>query len=67
MRDLQEVVDNPASVIPVRNRYGWVAVALRYGVIDSTPSVARSRFPARLPKPPCLPAMDVQCGQGDHA
>lgn len=43
-RNLQEAVDNPASITPVRRRFDW-----RYGVLDGAPPGTRSTFPARLP------------------
>jgi hypothetical protein len=46
-RDLQSVVDNPASITPIRRRFDW-----RYGLVDGAPPTARSRFSARLPHPP---------------
>ncbi|XP_022678655.1 uncharacterized protein LOC111255768 [Setaria italica] len=46
-RDLQQAIDHPESIVPVRRRYEW-----RYGLVDGAPSDARSRFPARLPRPP---------------
>jgi hypothetical protein len=46
-RDLQSAVDNPASITPIRWRFDW-----RYGLVDGAPPTARSRFLARLPRPP---------------
>jgi hypothetical protein len=46
-RDLQSAVDNPASITPIRRRFDW-----RYGLVDGASPTARSRFPARLPRPP---------------
>jgi hypothetical protein len=45
--NLQEVIDNPASVQPVRHRFDWW-----YGLPDGAPQEARAPFPTRLPKPP---------------
>jgi hypothetical protein len=44
--NLQEVIDNPASVQLVRRRFYW-----RYGLPDGAPQEARALFPTRLPKP----------------
>jgi hypothetical protein len=46
-RDLQSAVDNQASITPIRRRFDW-----RYNLVDGAPPTARSRFPARLPRPP---------------
>jgi hypothetical protein len=46
-RDLQRTIDNPSSITPIRRRFDW-----RYGLVDGAPPTARSRFPARLPRPP---------------
>jgi hypothetical protein len=45
-RNLQSAVDNPASITPIRRRFDW-----RYNLVDGAPPTARSRFPARLPRP----------------
>jgi hypothetical protein len=47
--NLQAAIDNPASVKPIRCRFDW-----RYGLPDRAPPEAHSRFPTRLPKPPCV-------------
>lgn len=48
--NLQEAVDNPGNVVPVRRTYNW-----RYGVVDGTPPGTKPRFPTRLPRPPREP------------
>jgi hypothetical protein len=45
--NLQEAIDNPASVQPVRRRFDW-----RYRPPDGAPQEARAPFPTWLPKPP---------------
>jgi hypothetical protein len=45
--DLQEAIDNPTGMEPVRHRYDW-----RYGLVNRMPSSTRSPYPARLPQPP---------------
>ncbi|RLN12941.1 hypothetical protein C2845_PM09G13030 [Panicum miliaceum] len=47
--DLHGAVSNPEAFKPIRRPYFW-----RYGLLDGAPAEATSRFPARLPKPPCV-------------
>lgn len=49
-RNLQEAIDNPASIMPIHWRYEW-----HYDLVDGAPSDARSRFPTHLPRPPREP------------
>ncbi|CAN6356994.1 unnamed protein product [Urochloa humidicola] len=49
--NLQAAVDNPAAVVPLRRYFDW-----RYGLPDGAPPGARPAFPARLPRPPAVPA-----------
>lgn len=48
--NLQEAIDNPDSVVPVRRTYNW-----RYGVVDGAPPGTKARFSGRLPRPPREP------------
>ncbi|RLN43485.1 hypothetical protein C2845_PM01G46250 [Panicum miliaceum] len=49
--NLQEAVSNPGSITPIRRSYEW-----RYGLVDDAPPGSRSRYPARLQRPPRKPA-----------
>nr|TKV97270.1 hypothetical protein SEVIR_9G483300v2 [Setaria viridis] len=60
-RNLQQAVDAPENITPIRRRYEW-----RYGLVDGAPSDARSCFPARLPKPPREPAPRIHDDHGDR-
>nr|TKW39447.1 hypothetical protein SEVIR_1G179500v2 [Setaria viridis] len=46
-RDLDGAINNPSAFTPTRRGYAW-----RYGLPDGAPSDARSKFPAKLPRPP---------------
>nr|TKW17005.1 hypothetical protein SEVIR_5G337100v2 [Setaria viridis] len=57
-RNLEHAVTNPENITPIHRRYEW-----RYGLVDGAPPDARSRFPARLPRPPREPE---QRNRDDH-
>nr|TKW08179.1 hypothetical protein SEVIR_6G012100v2 [Setaria viridis] len=59
-RNLEHAVNNPENITPIRRRYEW-----RYGLVDGAPPDARSRFPARLPRPPREPEQRDLDDHGD--
>ncbi|CAO1940312.1 unnamed protein product [Urochloa humidicola] len=60
--DLQGAVANPGAFAPVRRPYVW-----RYGLEDGAPADARSRYPARLPRPPPVDARGAERGRDTDA